>query len=474
VKIVGENELSKNSIGFWGVVFYAVSVIFPAGAFAVTGVAAMTFAGETAPLAFLIGGLSLFFAIIAVYIFSQKISNAGGYYKYVEAATQNKYISKSVGLWHLFWVIGDMIAASIIVGWFTWVGLSSLLNYTIPFYVVILLSLIVPILYLIVGYFGIKTTAKTAITVGLLQIILFVAFAIALIVKTPYNSLSYFNIKNSTNGLYGFFLAMVVGAFLAYGGYGSVVSLGEEAHLSKITLKKAIVTALLIMVAFDTFIVYSIVAAAGPNLSEADSAFAPGLYMVDKFFGVDLALIAFVFVVFAQIFSPVIFGNSGARTVFALARDGLLPKNLAKVHNRYKSPHIATLWVFIFLVIGIFATMIPLVLLLGESNGLFYSWVIWGTAITVFTLLYHILVNNTLVLFIKRIKAKINILVHIVAPSIASVIMIIAIYYTLAGLTGPMSAVYVLIAAWIIISLIIIHIRRNKTKVETVDELMAR
>lgn len=471
---MGENELSKNAIGFLGVVFYAVSVIFPAGAFAVTGVAAMTFAGETAPLAFLIGGLSLFFAIIAVYIFSQKISNAGGYYKYVEAATQNKYISKSVGLWHLFWVIGDMIAASIIVGWFTWVGLSSLLNYTIPFYVVILLSLIVPILYLIVGYFGIKTTAKTAITVGLLQIILFVAFAIALIVKTPYNNLSYFNIKNSTNGLYGFFLAMVVGAFLAYGGYGSVVSLGEEAHLSKITLKKAIVTALLIMVAFDTFIVYSIVAAAGPNLSEADSAFAPGLYMVDKFFGVDLALIAFVFVVFAQIFSPVIFGNSGARTVFALARDGLLPKNLAKVHNRYKSPHIATLWVFIFLVIGIFATMIPLVLLLGESNGLFYSWVIWGTAITVFTLLYHILVNNTLVLFIKRIKAKINILVHIVAPSIASVIMIIAIYYTLAGLTGPMSAVYVLIAAWIIIGLIIVHIRRNKTKVETVDELMAK
>jgi len=471
---VGENELSKNSIGFWGVVFYAVSVIFPAGAFAVTGVAAMTFAGYTAPLAFLIGGLTLFFAIIPVYIFSQKISNAGGYYKYVEAATQNKYISKSVGLWHLFWIIGDMIAASIIVGWFTWVGLSSLLNYTIPFYVVILLSLIVPILYLIVGYFGIKTTAKTAITVGLLQIILFVAFAIALIVKTPYNSLSYFNIKNSTNGLYGFFLAMVVGAFLAYGGYGSVVSLGEEAKLSKITLKKAIVTALLIMVAFDTFVVYSIVAAAGPNLSEADSAFAPGLYMVNKFFGVDLALIAFVFVIFAQIFSPVIFGNSGARTVFALARDGLLPKNLAKVHNRYKSPHIATLWVFIFLVIGIFATMIPLVLLLGESNGLFYSWVIWGTAITVFTLLYHILVNNTLVLFIKRIKAKINILVHIVAPSIASVIMIIAIYYTLAGLTGPMSAVYVLIAAWIIISLIIVHIRRNKTKVETVDELMAR
>ncbi|MEM4597554.1 MAG: APC family permease, partial [Thermoplasmata archaeon] len=394
-------------------------------------------------------------------------------YKYVEAATQNKYISKSVGLWHLFWVIGDMIAASIIVGWFIWVGLSSLLNYTIPFYDIILLSLIVPILYLIVGYFGIKFTAKTAIIVGLLQIILFIIFAFALIIKTPYNSLSYFNIGNSTNGLYGFFLAMVVGAFLAYGGYGSIVSLGEEAKFSKITLKKAIVTALIIMVAFDTFVVYSIVAAAGPNLSLADSSFAPGLYMTDKFFGLGAALVAFIFVVFAQIFSPVIFGNSGARTAFALARDGLLPKNLAKTHERYKSPHIATLWVFIILVIGIFATIIPMVLLLGESNGLFYSWAVWGTAITIFTLLYHIVVNNTLVILIKRMKSKINILSHIIGPSIASIIMIIAIYYSLAGLTGPMMAVYVLVPAWLIISIIVIYIRRNKTKVETVDELTA-
>jgi hypothetical protein len=66
-------KLRKNSIGFWGVVFYAVSVIFPAGAFAVTGVTAMTYGGETAPLAFLIGGITLFLAIIAIYFFSQYI-----------------------------------------------------------------------------------------------------------------------------------------------------------------------------------------------------------------------------------------------------------------------------------------------------------------------------------------------------------------------------------------------------------------
>ena len=463
------NELRRNSIGFWGVVFYAVSVIFPAGAFAITGVAAMTYAGETAPLAFLIGGITLFLAIIAVYVFSSRISNAGGYYKFVEAATQEKYISKSVGFWHAFWIIGDMIAASIIVGWFTWVGLSSLFGYNLPFYMVIILSFIVPILYLIVGYFGIKFASWTAILIGLIQIVFFTSVALMLILKTHYNGMQYFNVSNSINGLYGFFLAMVVGAFLAYGGYGSVVSLGEEARLSKTSIKKAIIVALVIMVTFDTLVVYSIVAAAGPNLSQAISTLAPGLYEVTFYYGTNLALVAFLLVVIAQIFSPVIFGNSGARTLFSLARDGLLPKSLSKVHEKYKSPHIATLVVFFILIAGILLTLGPLVMLYGESNGSFFAWVIWGTAITIFTLLYHIVVNQTLPLFLRRIREKfdiIKILYAIIGPTIASVIMIIAIYYSLAGLTAPLNIVYIMIPSWIVISLVIIYIRRNKTAVE--------
>lgn len=464
-------KLKENSVGFWGVVFYAVAVIFPAGAFAVTGVTAMTYGGETAPLAFLIGGITLFFAVIAIYFFSEHINSAGGYYKYVEGGMPNKYISKSVGLWNAFWVVGDMIAASIVVGWITWAGLTSLLNYTIPLYAVVLLSLIVPVIYLVVGYFGIKVASSSAIVIGLLQLVIFTALAIAFIAKANYNSLAYFNISNSLDGLHGFFLAMVVGAFLAYGGYGSVVSLGEEAKLSKQTLKKSIVTALLIMVAFDTFVVYSIVAAAGPNLSTVDAFFAPGLYIANQFFGVSVALFALVFVVLAQIFSPVIFGNSGARTVFSLARDGIFPSSLAKIHKKYNSPYVATLWIFIIVVVGVVLTLVPMVAAFGESNGLFDSFALWGTAITIFTLLYHIFTNTSLPFFIKRAGMKMHTLSYIVGPAIASVIMAIAIYYSLLGLTSPLSLVYIMVPLWIIVGLILIYLMRSKTSVESIKQL---
>jgi hypothetical protein len=66
---------------------------------------------------------------------------------------------------------------------------------------------------------------------------------------------------------------------------------------------------------------------------------------------------------------------------------------------------------------------------------------------------------------------KIRALAYVVGPAVASIIMAVAIYYSLLGLTLPLSLVYVLIPIWIIISVILIYIKRKSTTVETVAEL---
>lgn len=464
------NELRRSSLTFWGLVFFAVTVIFPAGPFAVTGVTAMDFAGKTAPLAFLIGGITLFLAIIAVYVYTTKVSNAGGYYKFVEVSVKSKLLGKSVGFYYLFWVIGDMIVASIVVGWFLWVGLETLIGYTLPLIWVILASLITPVVYLVVGFYSINLSQKIAIIMGIIEIAFFVGLSIAILIKSPYNGLEYFNIGNSLNGLHGFFLAMVVGAFLAYGGYGSIVALGEEAKFPHQTIKKAIVTALLIMVAYDTLVVYANVAGVGPNLQTALSYFAPGLYITKGYFGFGLTVITFIVVEVSQLMSPVLFGNSGARALFALARDGVFPSSLAKVHKKYQSPYMAVIAVFVTVVIGIILSLVSLVYYFGENNGLFYPIAIWGTAITIFTLVYHIIVNQTLAPFMHKVK-QLNPVVHILAPTVASVIMAVAIYYSLLGLTWPLSAVYIMIPVWIIVAVVVIAARSRKMKSDTLETL---
>ena len=63
-----------------------------------------------------------------------------------------------------------------------------------------------------------------------------------------------------------------------------MVSLGKETKLSKRTCKKSILTALLIMVAFDTFVWYSIIAAACPDFSPVNGFFVHRLCIANRFF----------------------------------------------------------------------------------------------------------------------------------------------------------------------------------------------
>ncbi|MGC8699116.1 MAG: APC family permease [Candidatus Acidifodinimicrobium sp.] len=470
--MVNGKGLTKNSLSIWGVIFYSVSVISPAFTFTVGSVASIAYAGRAAPLTFLIAGTAIFSAIIPLYIFSTHVSNSGGYFKFVEAATQNVYFSKMVGLWYLTVTIGVIIMGAGIVSWFINSALNIVVGITIPAYDLVLMSLMVPVTYLIIGYFKISSAAKTAIVVGVIQILFFTSFAIAFVVRTPYNGISYFDIHSSTNGINGFFLAMILGAFFSYGGYGSVVSLAEEVRMSRRVMKRAIVYAMVIMVAFETFAIYSIVAAAGPNISFLTDYASPSLYISKSYFGVNAGIAVFAVGLLGMVFSIILSGNSGARYAFALARDGLLPATFTKVHKKYGSPYIAVLWSFSGGLIGTALTESILVALFGEYNGLFYSWAIWGTALMVFSLLISIVTNSILAFFIRRIKKSVKVLTHVIGPSISSVIMGLAMYFSLIGLRGPMTWVYWVVISLLLADLVIIYLRRHKIRMDKFDDLI--
>ena len=464
-----DNALNRNSMTFWGLVFYAIMVIAPAGPFAFTGASAMEYAGKTAPLTFLIGGAILFLAVIAVYIYSEKVSNAGGYYKYVEVATHNKYLSKSVGFYYLFMVLSSIIGSSILLGWFLYTGLEVMVGYTLPFVFVVLVSFITPVIYLVVGILALNYSQKIAIVVGLFDLAFFLTLSAAIVIKSPYNGIQYFNIFNSTNGFHGFFLGMVTGGFVAFSGYGSIVVLAEETKTPGKTIKKAIVTSLLIMIAYDTFVIYANVGGLGPNLPAGLAYFAPGLYVTDSYYGIYITLLAFSVFLVSALISTVIFGNSAARDLYSLARDGILPKTFTKIHKKYRSPYMAVIAVFVVAVVGISLGLVPLVYYYGENNGLFDLLVINSIIGSVFTLSYHIIVNETLPVLMHRLK-QLNPVTHIIAPTAASVMIGIAIYYSLIDLVWPLSAAYIFLPGLIILAIIITYSRKNKVQMDTIEQ----
>ena len=267
----------------------------------------------------------------------------------------------------------------------------------------------------------------------------------------------------------GFFLGMVTGGFVAFSGYGSIVVLAEETKTPGKTIKKAIVTSLLIMIAYDTFVIYANVGGLGPNLPAGLAYFAPGLYVTDSYYGIYITLLAFSVFLVSALISTVIFGNSAARDLYSLARDGILPKTFTKIHKEYRSPYMAVIAVFVVAVVGISLGLVPLVYYYGENNGLFDLLVINSIIGSVFTLSYHIIVNETLPVLMHRLK-QLNPVTHIIAPTAASVMIGIAIYYSLIDLVWPLSAAYIFLPRLIILAIVITYSRKNKVQMDTIEQ----
>jgi len=454
-------RLPKGVLGFWGIVFLSVIAIFPGSIYIVSSTTALTFAGEAAPLTFVLGTALMFFNVIAVYVFSTKVVNAGGFYKFVEKATNNSIISRTIAWDQFIAQMTPVIISSTVFGWLISVTASTLFNVTLPSFIPFLASLLVILYVFLVSYFGIKLTAVIAVIIGLAQFIFITAAGIIIVAHTHYNNLGTFNISNSSGGLSGFFIGMVTGPLTAYIGYSSVVHFSEEAKFSKTTMKKAIITSILIAGVFETFIMYAItVGVPKSGLAALAGTYAPALLVTAKFAGVGFALLVLIIALLGQITSPLTFGNAAERILYSLSRDNILPKYLSKIHPKYGSPSRASVMVLIFALIATLLTQIPLVLRYGVLTGFFYGVVIWATILTVTNLIYHFAVNQSLAILTHRLK-ELNILKHIVGPTIGSIFIIIIFYYSFLGIAFPFVLAAPIVVIWFFIGLGISYWKRK-------------
>ena len=458
---MANESLPKGVLGFWGIVFLSVVAIFPGSIYIISSTTALTFAGEAAPFTFVLGTVLMFFNVIAVYIFSTKVVNAGGFYKFVQKGTNNSVISRTIAWDQFIAQMTPVIISSTVFGWLIPVTASTLFNVTLPAFIPFLASILVVVYVFLLSYFGIKLSAIIAMIVGAAQFIFITAAGILIVAHSHYNSLGPFNIANSSGGLSGFFIGMVTGPLTAYIGYSAVVHFSEEAKFSKTTMKKAIITSILIAGVFETFLMYAItVGVPRSGLAALAGTYAPALLVTAKFVGVGFALVVLIVALLGQITSPMTFGNAAERILYSLSRDGILPKSLSKIHPKYGSPSRASTVVLVFALAATLITQIPLVLHYGVLTGFFYAVVIWATILTVTNLIYHVAVNQSLAFLTHRLK-ELNVLKHIVGPTIGTIFIIIIFYYTFLGIAFPFVLAAPIVVIWIFIGLFIAYRRRN-------------
>jgi len=389
-----EKRSLKRQLGAFSLMMLGIGAIIGTGIFVLTSVAAQK-AGPGMMWSFVIAGTVCALTALIYAEIAAMVPVAGSAYTY-SYAVLGELIAWMVG-WALileYAVAGGAVA----VGWSGYangflanhgIGLPGFLSAG-PFYtetlpdktlavhlvdgvthqggfnlIAFLLALLVTVLLVL----GTSKSAKFTAALVMVKIVALTAFVILAFPAVQSANFQPFLPNGWGTPLSGTgVLGAAASIFFAYVGFDAVSTASEETTNPNRNIPIGLIGSLAVCTVFYLLVAYAAVGAVGaqPNgaLSQSKEPLAYILRTIGYARVGDLvagaAIIALPSVVLMMIFGQ-------TRILFTMARDGLLPKALAKVHPRFHTPHVVTWTTGIF--VAIFAAVFPVDILADISNA---------------------------------------------------------------------------------------------------------
>ncbi|AZQ33417.1 amino acid permease [Streptomyces cyaneochromogenes] len=379
----GEGGSLRRSLGMWQLTMISIGATLGTGIFVVLG-DAVPEAGPAVTLAFVIAGLTALFSALSYAELAGSIPVAGSSYSYAYA-TMGELVAWVCG-WCLVLEYGVSVAA-VAVGWGEYLNelLDGTIGVTIPSVlssapgeggIINLPALIVVLLAMVFLLGGVRESARANTIMVAVKIAALVLFC----------AVGFMGFKS---GNYEDFMPLgmagvsAAGAtlFFSYIGFDAASTAGEEAKDPKRDLPRAIMLSLIIVTALYVLVAGVAVGAWNWTKFEGSEASLAAI-MTDvsgqSFWGTLLALGAVISI--ASVVLTVLYGQT--RILFAMSRDGLVPKALGKVHAKTGAPRLNTVIVSLFC--GALAAMIPLGKLVDATSiGTLFAFALVNIAVIV-------------------------------------------------------------------------------------------
>jgi amino acid transporter len=291
------------------------------------------------PLAYLVGLAGMLFTAMSYASMSRAFPVAGSVYSYV-----GRGLHEVAGFFAGWLILLDYILVPALLYVFSTVALRPLLPGVSDF--VWLLGF--ASFNAAVNLAGVRITARVSLFVLAIQVVALALFIViglwALYHGQGAGSLTLRPVYDPAV----FSLPTVVGAtsiaVLSFLGFDGISTLAEESRGGQGSVARATVTSLLLVAAL--FIVQTWIAADlahGYSFSSPDTAFYE---IAERAGGTRLRLLVIGANVLASgIANALVAQAAVSRILYAMARDGKLPAILARVHPRYRTPHVSTLLV---------------------------------------------------------------------------------------------------------------------------------
>jgi amino acid transporter len=263
---------------------------------------------------------------------------------------------------------------------------------------------------------GAEASVKTTMRLMVAETLVVVALSLTiLMVKWPEPdgiSLSPFNPRHLSNGMSGFWAAMILGT-LAFCGFDVVSTAAEEAHAPSKHVPKAILVTIIGMGLFwaTNAWVFTLSTPVREVLDYTRLGLPAVMLVAQDYWGWgSLIIILTAFTATMAVYISIVQGAS--RIVFALARHGLMPSLFARLVGPRRVPRNAILGVLACAVLLDFATLLLL------RNGIdSYNW--WAGAIVFFATLTFMGVNLANALYFFRFARRdFSVLKNVLLPMV--------------------------------------------------------
>ncbi|MEU6865972.1 amino acid permease [Streptomyces sp. NPDC046876] len=355
----GEGGTLRRSLTMWQLTMISIGATLGTGIFVVLGTAAPK-AGPAVTISFVIAGLTALFSALSYAELAGSVPVSGSSYSYAYA-TMGEFIAWICG-WCLVLEYAVSVAA-VAVGWGQYLNelLEGTIGVTIPGAVsaplgengfINLPALVVVLLSMVFLMRGAKESATVnSIMVGvkIVTLLLFIGIGVMGIKSGNYTPLAPLGVTGIS--------AAASTLFFSYIGFDAASTAGEEAKDPKKDLPRAIMLSLGIVTVLYVLVAFVAVGAMPWQDFEGTEA-ALAQIMTDvtgtSVWGVVLAAGA-VIAIFSVVFA-VLYGQT--RILFAMSRDGLVPKVFAKVDEKTGAPRANVVIVSLFC--GVLAAFIPL------------------------------------------------------------------------------------------------------------------
>ncbi|MBT2482704.1 amino acid permease [Streptomyces sp. ISL-94] len=379
----GEGGMLRRSLTMWQLTMISIGATLGTGIFVVLGEAAPK-AGPAVTISFVIAGLTALFSALSYAELAGSVPVSGSSYSY-SYATMGEFIAWVCG-WCLVLEYAVSVAA-VAVGWGQYLNelLDGTLGFTIPDTLsnplgdggwINLPSLVVVLLAMVFLMRGAKESARInsiMVAVKIVTLVLFIGIGVMGIKSGNYAPLAPLGITGIS--------AAASTLFFSYIGFDAASTAGEEAKNPKKDLPRAIMLSLGIVTILYVLVAFVAVGAMPwQDFKGTEAALAQIMTNVTGTSVWGVVLAAGAVVAIASVVFAVLYGQT--RILFAMSRDGLVPKVFAKVDEKTGAPRANVVIVSLFC--GALAAFIPLGELANATSiGTLFAFALVNVAVVI-------------------------------------------------------------------------------------------